>query len=717
MSKMRSIGVAAFAAAFAAIVVACAGMEGSTASGGDISGTVTSANGPEAGVWVIAETTDLPTKYAKVVATDDNGRYLIPELPKANYSVWTRGYGLVDSPKVQAAPGAKLDLKAVVAPNAKAAAEYYPGMYWYSMINIPAKDQFPGTGDKGNGISTNIKTQEQWVDTVKNACQSCHALGSHGIRTVPKEFGSGIAGWGRRTQSGQAMSNMALGLGYMGIDAALKNYADWTDRIAGGEVPFAKPERPKGVERNMVVTMWDFSTPKYYLHDGISTDRNNPQINANGPIYGAPEESTDMVPVLDPVKHQPSFIKHPFRDADTPSSKTLPMAASHYWGDEPIWDGHSSIHNAMMDSEGRVWFSARIRANANPDFCKKGSNHPSAKVAPQEQSLRQVSVYDPKTQKWMHVDTCFSTHHLYFGHDANRTLWLSAGGPASGVVGWVNTKLFLETGDSARSQGWTPVVVDTNGNGKRDESVGPNDPVDPKKDKRLMAAFYGIMPSPVDDSVWGQSMGIGFARMNQPGYIIRLIPGSNPSETALAEVFVPPEGAWSPRGLDMTSDGVVWVPFASGHLGSFDRRKCTRPQNGPEAASGKLCPEGWTVYRMPGPQFKGLDPSGSANHAYYVWVDRHNTLGLGKDVPIASANGAESLLAVVDGKLVDLRIPYPLGFFTKLVDGRIDDPNAGWKGKGLWATSGTRTVFHNEGGTQNSPKVYKVQIRPSPLAN
>jgi hypothetical protein len=372
----------------------------------------------------------------------------------------------------------------------------------------------------------------------------------------------------------------------------------------------------------------------------------------------------------------------------------------------------------MMDSEGRVWVTARIRPiGANPAYCKKGSDHPSAKVAPQDSSFRQVSVYDPKTAEWKHVDTCFSAHHLYFGHDANRTLWTSAGPPNSGVVGWINTKMFLETGDEAKSQGWTPIIVDTNGNGKRDEYVGPNDPVDPKKDKRLMAAFYGIMPSPADDSIWGQSTGVGFSRVDQPGYVVRIIPGPNPAETSLAEVFVPPEGAWSPRGIDVTSDGVVWTPLASGHIASFDRRKCTRPQNGPEAASGKLCPEGWTLYRMPGPQFKGLDSSGSANHAYYLWVDRYNTLGLGKDVPIAMANGSESLMAVVDGKIVDLRIPYPLGFFTKLADGRIDDPNAGWKGKALWTMSGTRTVFHNEGGTKNSPKVYKVQIRPNPLAN
>jgi hypothetical protein len=709
------------AVAVAALFAACQSAQpggGASVGPSDLGGTVTGANGPEAGVWVIAETSDLPTQFAKVVVTDDQGRYLVPDLPKANYIVWVRGYGLVDSPKVQSAPGRTLDLTAVPAPGAAAAAEYYPGMYWYSMLTIPEKSEFPGTGDKGNGVSGNMKTQNYWVDSVKNSCQSCHALGSHGIRTVPKEFGPGLAGWARRTQSGQAMSNMALTLGYMGAERALKQYADWTDRIAAGELPFAKPERPKGVERNFVVSMWDFSTPKYYLHDGVSTDRDNPRLNANGPIYGAPEESTDLVPVLDPVKNEASFLRHPYRDPKTPSSLSLPMQPSAYWGKEPIWDGHSSIHNAMMDSEGRLWFTARIRPiPANPAWCRKGSDHPSAKVAPQDGSFRQISMYDPKTGKWSHVDTCFSTHHLFFGHDANKTLWTSAGAPNSGVVGWVNTKLFLETGDEARSQGWTPLIVDANGNGRRDEYVGPNDPIDPKKDKRVMAAFYGIMPSPVDDSIWGQSMDVGFSRVDQPGYLMRLVPGPNPAETALTEVYLPPEGAFGSRGLDIDSKGVVWTALASGHVASFDRRKCRGPLNGPVAATGRHCPEGWTLYRMPGPQFKGLDPSGSANHAYYIWVDRFNTLGLGADVPIASTNGAESLLAVVDGKLVEIRVPYPLGFFTKLVDGRIDDPSAGWKGKGLWTMSGTRTVFHNEGGTQNRPKVYKIQLRPDPLAH
>ena len=413
-----------------------------------------------------------------------------------------------------------------------------------------------------------------------------------------------------------------------------------------------------------------------------------------------------MVPVLDPVKHIATQIRHPYRDPETPSSTSLPKGVSAYWGNEPPWDGHTSIHNPMMDREGRVWFTSRIRpAAAQPAYCSDGSL-PSSKVAPLKESPRHLSMYDPKTNKWTLISTCFATHHLYFASkDPNYTLWTSAGGPGGGVVGWLNTKKYFETGDEAGSQGWTPIVVDTNGNGVRDDS-----------DTRLRAAFYGVTPSTVDDSVWGQSMGIGFARMNQPGYLMRIVPGPNPAETALTEVYVPPEGAYSPRGIDMGTDGVVWTPLASGHIASFDRRKCKGPLNGPEAASGKLCPEGWTLYRMTGPQFKGLDASGSANHAYYIWVDRYNSFGLGANVPIAQTNGSESLMAVVDGKIIDFRVPYPLGFFTKNVDGRIDDPQAGWKGRAMWTTSGTRTNFHNEGGTDNRPKVYKLQLRPDPLA-
>src|SRR5215813_12359871 len=681
--------------------------------GSDLGGVVTSANGPEAGVWVIAATTDLPTKYAKIVVTDDRGRYVLPELPAATYNVWVRGYGLVDSPKVRTSPGKILNLTAVVASSAAAAAEYYPAIYWYSMLRVPDKSEFPGTGSEGNGINPALKTQEQWLDIVKtNGCYTCHALGNKATRTISPMLRESAKSsedvWQRRIQSGQALTQMTTNLGRMGNARALKLFADWTDRIAAGELPTSKPMRPQGVERNIVLTLWDWAGPKNYMHDEISTDKRNPRLNANGLIYGATEESTDLFPVLDPVHHKATQVKMVVRDPATPSSKQNPMLPSPFWGDERIWDSQTSMHNPMFDEKGRVWFTSRVRPPANPDFCKKGSDHLSAKLTPVDASNRHLSMYDPKTGKIALISTCFPTHHLVFAEDADNTLWASAGGPQSGVIGWVNRKMFDETGDEVRSQGWTALVLDTNGNGKRDEYVEPNEPVDPTKDKRVAAAFYGIAVNPNDGTVWGTVLGF-------PGYVIRLDPGSSPPATALAEVFEPPLPGYGPRGMDIDRRGVAWTPLASGHLASFDRKKCKGPLNGP-TATGKHCPEGWTLYPFPGPQLANVTDSGSAEASYYSWVDQHDTFGLGKNVPFATGNANESLLAFVDGKFVNLRVPYPMGFYAKGMDGRIDDPAAGWKGRGLWSTYGTRAPFHVEGGKGTTSKVVKFQLRPDPLA-
>ena len=689
------------------LLAACQVPPGASRAGigeSDLAGMVTSANGPQAGVWVIAETTDLPTKFTKIVVTDDRGRYLIPELPKANYSVWIRGYGLIDSPKVQAAPGKILDLNAVIATSATAAAEYYPAIYWYSMLKVPERNEFP-LGKAAN--------QGQWLDLTKtDGCYTCHQLGNKATRTIPKELGhfnSSVEAWARRIASGQAMTNMTNNIGRLDAPRMLGQFADWTDRIAAGELPASKPERPQGLERNVVITLWDWSRPTAYLHDEISSDKRNPTVNAYGLIYGATEESTDFIPVLDPVRHAASEIKVPVRDPKTPSTRGNPMAPSPYWGAEPIWDSQTSPHNPMFDEKGRVWFTSRVRGPANPAFCGKGSDHPSAKIFPVERSNRQLSMYDPKTGKFTLIDTCFGTHHLYFAEDANNTLWASSGGAANEVLGWLNRKVFEETGDEQKAQGWTAFILDTNGNGKRDDYVGPNDPIDPKKDKRIVAGFYGLAPSPVDGSIWGSVLGY-------PGYIIRLNLGSNPPETALTEVFEPPFPGYSPRGMDIDRKGVVWAPLASGHFASFDRRKCKGPLNGPNA-TGKHCPEGWTLYPFPGPQLKGVTDSGSTEASYYSWVDQHDTFGLGSDTPIATGNANDALLALKDGKFVILRVPYPMGFYAKGLDGRIDDPRAGWKGRALWSTYATRAPFHVEGGKGTRSKVLKFQLRPDPLAN
>ncbi|HEU0106272.1 MAG TPA: carboxypeptidase-like regulatory domain-containing protein, partial [Vicinamibacteria bacterium] len=426
----------------------------------DIAGVVTGAAGPEAGVWVIAETSDLPTRFVRIVVTDDRGRYVLPDLPKAGYDVWVRGYGLVDSPKVKAAPGAVLDLRAVAAPDARAAAQYYPAGYWFSLLRVPDKSAFTGAA-AGTGVASRLKSQAEWVRQLKSGgCTACHQLGTRATREIPAAlgtFGSSAEAWHRRIQSGQAGSNMLSGATQLGGAAAMAVFADWTDRIKAGELP-PVPPRPQGLERNVVITEWDWADPKAYLHDEVSTDRNNPTANANGPIYGALELSADYLPVLDPMRHTASKVPLTVRDPGTPvtAAPAVPFASA-YWGDEPIWTSRNNVHNPMFDHKGRVWITSAVRPFENPDVCKEGSSHPSAKLYPLARSSRHLAVYDPETKKLTHIGTCFSTHHVMFAEDANHTAWTSGGGQ---VVGWLNTKMFDETGDEVKSQGWTALVMD-----------------------------------------------------------------------------------------------------------------------------------------------------------------------------------------------------------------------------------------------------------------
>ncbi|MPZ55406.1 MAG: carboxypeptidase regulatory-like domain-containing protein [Rhizobiales bacterium] len=676
--------------------------------GNDIGGVVRGPNGPEAGVWVIAETTDLPTRYIKSVVTDDQGRYVIPDLPTANYQVWVRGYGLVDSPRMRATPGKTINHTAVPAPNEAAAAHYYPAIYWYTMMKLPPEKDFGGSTD----IPKNI-TRDIWRQRMSNVdCVGCHQLGQASTRTIPAqlgEFKSGEEAWIRRVASGQwgeAMTNRLAGqLG----GVPYKYFGDWTDRVAKGELPKHKPPRPQGIERNIVVTAWEWSTPDKYLHDLISSDRRNPTVNAYGPLYGAPEYSTDNMPILDPKTHTVSHFKMPVADPNMPLSlgpghaaTVKPTAPSPYWGDVQLWDTRANQHNAMFDKKGRVWLAASVRGRPNPAFCKKGSDHPSAKVFPLDMSSRQVAVFDPKTQKYDFVDTCFGTHHPQFGYDADDTLWLSGTGQ---VAGWVNTKVWDETHDAQKAQGWAPFVLDSNGNDKLDEFAQPGKP-EAGKDMRFNPGSgpYAVMPHPTDGSIWYTSGVFG----GRPGFL-RFDP-----KTKLSEFYAVPKEAIGLRGGDIGKDGVVYGSGSAGHLIAFDRRKCKAPLSGPNA-TGNHCPEGFTLHKYPGPGFEGTGNS-SAEASYYTWVDHHNTVGLGENVPISTANLQDGFVGFKDGQMILMRVPYPMGFYAKGLDGRIDDPNAGWKGRGLWSASGDRTPWLNEFGKGARPLAVHIQVRPDPLA-
>ena len=691
-----------------AVVLLTASVVASVAMAGrdDISGNVRSASGGEAGVWVIAETSDLKTSFRKIVVTDDDGNFLVPDLPKAKYEVWARGYGLLDSNRQTSRPGKKVTIDVTPAATAKEAAEIYPANYWYSLLEVPAEREFPGTGENGIAKTTYqrdpMSSQAAWVDRLKDGCQMCHQMGSKATREISlpmrDTYESTRDAWDQRLKIAGAWMNGEID--GMGRDRALDLFSDWTDRIMAGEVPIAPP-RPDGVEQNVVLTQWGWANPAAFVHDNVTTDKRDPTLY-DGELFGVAQGQGKLV-ITDPVKHESRELRIP-RRVPIPEDQRI---ASYGGG-----GGASNPHNPMMDDKNRVWMTSTIRPAPNPDWCKD-SDHPSVKRYPINYSGRQLSFYDVKTEKFTLIDTCYGTHHLQFAEDDNDTLWLSGD---SNVLGWLDTKKFDETGDERASQGWCPTILDTNGDGKIGAYVEPNEPVDPSKDKRTSGFAYGIIPNPVDGSIW-------FARrLPVPGDIVRVDP-----KTCMTELYQPPfetdavsPALWGhgPRGIDVDRNGLIWTALGgSGHIASFDRSKC-KVMNGP-TATGQHCPEGWSLHRTPGPQMKGVEAYGSADFHYYIWVDQFNILGLGENVPVANGTTSDSLIAWLPDKkeMVVLRVPYPLGFYTRGLDGRIDNTKTGWKGRGLFASTNTAAMWHIEGGRGMTSEIMQFQIRPNPLAD
>ncbi len=747
MMKRRALtwwmcGIAALLAALAAVGGTSA--VAATAAADDITGVVTSSNGPEAGVWVIAETDDFDTTFRKIVVTNDEGRFLVPDLPAGSYEVWARGYGLIDSVKRGARPGDNVDLRADVASNAVEAAQVYPANYWYSLLEVPPVSEFPGTGPEGNGINDGMRTQADWITQLKDGCQLCHQLGNKATRELGlldlTTFDSTFDAWAHRLRVGEP-GFMTGTINGMGGPRALGLYADWTDRIRSGEVPPAPP-RPQGTERNVVLSMWEWSHQRGTVHDSVTTDKRNPTVNGGGPVYGVGPGAGLVVTDLNlnrSVRFDLTARDEPRGPFDTysdswvePNDKTRPTVPSPYWGYEATrlpFTAHREAHNPMMDHKGRLWVTQSIRSPEVPDWCLEGSDHPSAKYFPVQyrpNPSRNLSYYEPENERFVLIDTCFFTHHLQFAEDENDTLWLSG---STETVSWLNTRLYDETGDEQAAQGWCPTVIDTNGDGTitkpwTEPSRSGAVEIDPTKDTRIGSLdgrqrAYGIIPHP-DGSVWISQ------RLKVPGRIIRVDLGDNPPETCVAEVYEPPydpdgdPGEWGfgPRGIDVDRNGLIWTALSgSGHMASFDRSKCG-VLNGP-TATGQHCPEGWTLYRSPGPRMKGVNGAANADYHYYNWVDQFNTLGLGENVPIATGSTSDSLLALMPetGEWVVMRVPYPLGFYSKGLDGRIDDPDAGWKGRGVWSSYNTMATWHMEGGKGKLSEIIRFQIRPDPLAN
>src|ERR1700730_15418064 len=664
----------------------------------DIAGVVTSSNGPEAGVWVIAETSELPTKFTKIVVTDDQGRYVLPELPKANYKVWVRGYGLVDSTPVQARSGQALNLTAVVAPDERTAAEIYPATYWLSLLRLP-----PG------------KLPSFEVSREVKQCMGCHQLGDKWTREIPSWLGpasSSQEAWDRRVTGGVQRNTMTnLFLGTLALQRTM--FADWTDRIAAGALPEVQPSRPSGIERNLVVSLWDWGGPTDYMHDAAAADKRDPTVNANGWVYGT-VQSRDVLAYVDPVKNKAGEI--PIPTHATPIAE--PPSGS--WGGEVIRQAGAAARSAAIDAKGRAWFAGRFHDANPPDFCKPGSTNKFTQYfaipGPKSQRTllgptnttspgnKQVAFYDPRTEKITSIETCFAPDHNDFSADGSLFFG------QDDAVGWVNTNVYDETHNDQASQGWCPAVLDTNGDGKITEWTEPDQPIDPNKDHRINFGCYGIGVQP-DGTVWCSPGG------EHSNEIVRIERGSNPPKTCKGEVYQAPKdnGIHGSRRVAVDSNGVAWVNFiASDLIASFDRRKC-KVLNGP-TATGQHCPEGWTYYPIPGPNFQGSNLR--ADSTYLVTVDKLGILGLGKDLVMTESDQSDSLLALLPktGQWIRLQIPYPRGFLARAIDWRVDDPKTGWRGQGNWSNYASMAQWHSESGKGMKGKVVKFQFRPDPLA-
>ena len=657
----------------------------------DIGGVVTSVKGPEAGVWVIAETTDLPTKFARIVVTDDQGRYVLPDLPRAAYQVFVRGYGLVDSPRQSAKPGQQLNLTAPVAPDATSAAQVYPAAWWFSMLHVPE----------------GAREQERFQQTMKE-CYDCHQLGGKATREFPS-YVTGethLAKWDTRTKYGP--SGPSMGAFFQRFGEPRKAFAAWTEAIAKGEAPTNAPPRPTGVQRNLVISLWDWGSPIDGRADNAAADLRNPRITPNGKIYGV-SQMNDALMELDPAENSARVIKTPTNATAMVSGFNAAPTPSPNFG-ENMWKRNGDPRSVGIDAKGRVWFTLRVRdAQQQPAWCGGDTANKFGKHFPIKQSGKQVAVYDPKTRKFENVDTCFTVDHNELSHD--NFIYYGT----TGSVGWVDMDTWDKTHDAEKSTGWCPAVIDTNGDGKITSGwTEPDQPVDPTKDHRVTFGCYAIAVNDRDGSVWCSGIGSEQKRLT------RVTKGANPPETCRAEIYEPPTGQnielVGTGGVQADSNGVVYQGWrVSGHFTAFDRSKCKSTRD--PRADGQSCPEGWTIYRNTNePTY--ANSVYKASESYLLYMDKWDTLGLGKDAPMYSSVNTDSmeLFQPSTRQFITLRVPYPLSFFARSGTGRVDNPNTGWKGKGFWSSYSTYASWHIEGGKGSLPKAVEFQMRPNPLA-
>jgi hypothetical protein len=633
-----------------------------------IGGTVVNSSGgsAEAGVWVIAETKSLPTPFRKIVVTDDQGRFLVPDLPDGAYEVWVRGYGLKDSDPVKADRGKIVKLQVANAVSPKEAAKIYPASYWTSLIQPPPMSEIPAR----------YKSQDEWLAAQRNGCNHCHELGMVATRryTTAEDWDAVF----RRAKS------MHQELNELGRETVEKVLADWGARIAAGEVPPAPP-RPTGIERNVVISQWDWGTADSFVHDLVSTDKRNPTLYPYGKVYGADRTGGGNLLVLDPVKNTVAALLLEPRDKSHGYSLTKDYYHGQeeeqaYVGEDREW--MDSPHNPMMDENGRVWMTSQIRAGGKeyyPKWAKdtittENNDPASIDIAYNLLSARgnnmELGYYDTKSNKFVTVDTAYNTHHLQF--DWQDRIWTDGGGSAMGELDTKKLDLNNIQGTEVGAQKtWMRINMDTK--------------------KMVPGTGYGVAVSPVDGTIWETSPVAG-----GPANKVYML---DPKTGEFQDYPLPAPGRF-PHGIDFSTDGNVWVSLGSGQLGRLDVK------------TGQ-----WKFWDVPGPRFKGTgNETGSTDFPYFLWVDQFNASGLGKDTVIVTGTTSDSML-IFDPKketFTVFRISYPLPFYTRGLDGRIDDAKAGWKGRGLWMTYSSYLPKFTE---TRKGSVDHMQIRPNPLAN
>jgi streptogramin lyase len=622
------------------------------------------ANGkPEAGVWVIAETHDLPSVFRKIVVTDDQGRFVAPALPDAHYELWVRGYGLRDSDRVASRRGATATLSVDAAASPQEAARIYPASYWLALLEPPSISELP----------RGFQSQAHWLTDMKLGCIRCHQFGSPIVhsRIRPESWKEQ---WVQRPNEGATADTL-------GRDVTSRTFAAWASRIARGEVPPAPP-RPTGIERNVVITQWDWGGKNSYIHDIIATDKRNPALYPNGKIWGV-DFGHDQLWSLDPISHQT-------RSYPVPTTNVLDRAAPPGPG-AVVYNNPANPHVLTFDERGRVWIAVQTRrerpqdsaawvgevidnvaATAGPGaidplpIFQKGTHH------------RQLVSFDTRTERFVTIETAYGTNHLQF--DRQGRLWTSGDSMALGMLDTTrfNPEKPRETQASSQK---AFVSIDRSG-------------------KAVSGGGYGIAVNLKDGTVWrtntyiaqtGAPDNLTFAGQNT---IIKF----DPVKRTFKSYQLPPPGR-SAIGIDVGGDGVVWFGTASGHLGRFDP-----------------VTEHFTYWATPGPGVKSAAAdSGSGDFHYNIFVDQYDTSGLGPGTVILTGANSDALVAFnpATERFSVFRVPYPLVMYHRGVDGRIDDANAGWKGRGLWVDDSNdpaRFIEHASG------VVSHIQVRPDPLA-